>query len=127
MAADGVLPDAAADLDDGQDLVAVGELDLVARRCHGLRIESCHLVPRSPFEAGSVLAMSDRTSSRGILAGPVDGPRSRATSYPLVDAVVGLVVTHLGSRFRGSIQRIDHDGGVVLRSAASGSERVFRM
>lgn len=71
--------------------------------------------------------MSDRTSWRGILAGPVDGPRSRPVSYPLIDAVVGLVATHLGSRFRGAVQRIDHDGGVVLRSPASGSERVFRM
>ena len=41
-----------------------------------------------------------------------------------MEAVVGLVVTHLASRFSGTISEIDR-GGVVLRSRNTGLERHF--
>src|SRR6266436_2187366 len=47
--------------------------------------------------------------------------------YPEIEARRGLVVLHRSSRFRGTVVRIDHDGGVVLRSVRQGTERVFSM
>ena len=44
---------------------------------------------------------------------------------PQVEAAVGLAVVHRGSRFRGTVRRVEKDG-VVLRSG-TGSERVFRL
>ena len=62
----------------------------------------------------------------GILSGPVDGPwRSRSTP-PEVQAAPGLRVTHLGSRFTGSVVRFEGDA-IVLRSANTGLERLFRL
>jgi hypothetical protein len=61
----------------------------------------------------------------GILSGPVDGPERVRAEYADVDAVVGLTVTHLSSRLRGRIARLERDG-VVLRTP-TGGERVFRL
>ncbi len=61
----------------------------------------------------------------GILSGPVDGPWRLRTPPPEVDAVQGLVVTHLGSRFTGRIVRFEPGGAVVLRSLNTGLERLF--
>jgi hypothetical protein len=47
--------------------------------------------------------------------------------YPEVEARRGLVVLHRDSRFRGTVVRIEHDGGVVLKSVRHGKERVFSM
>jgi hypothetical protein len=45
-------------------------------------------------------------TSRGILAGAV-GPRERlATMYPIVDARVGMRVSHRGSRFSGTVKSV---------------------
>jgi hypothetical protein len=48
-------------------------------------------------------------------------------TYPEVEARKGLVVLHRSSRFRGKVVRIEHDGGVVLRSVRNDQERVFTM
>ena len=110
-------------------LVAAGHLDLVSRWCVMVPPSlGPALSPRAaaagPIASGS---MRDRTSSRGILAGPVDGPRRIPGGLPLGRGRGRVDVTHLGSRFRGIVLRVEHDGGVVLRSPASGLERVFRM
>jgi hypothetical protein len=47
--------------------------------------------------------------------------------YPEVEASAGLVVLHRMSRFRGKVVRIEHDGGLVLRSIRTNNERVFTM
>jgi hypothetical protein len=62
----------------------------------------------------------------GILSGPVDGPWRTGRTYPEVEATTGLVVTHLGSRFKGAVVRFEQ-GAVVLRSANTGSERIFTL
>lgn len=64
---------------------------------------------------------------RGILNGPIDAAERISAAYPVVEATTGLMVMHRGSRFRGTIERIEHDGAVVLRSPNSGTERVFTM
>lgn len=61
----------------------------------------------------------------GILSGPVDGPQRLRAEYADVEAAVGLDVTHLSSRLRGRIARLERDG-VVLRTP-TGGERVFRL
>src|SRR5579862_2406004 len=66
--------------------------------------------------------MSDRPG-RGILSGPID-EFGGARAPREVEAVVGLVVTHLASRFTGTISGIDRRG-VVLRSRDTGLERHF--
>lgn len=63
----------------------------------------------------------------GILSGPLDGPWRRPRTYREVEATTGLVVTHLGSRFKGAVVRFEHDGSVVLRSANTGLERLFTL
>jgi hypothetical protein len=63
----------------------------------------------------------------GILSGPIDGPWRDRVKPPEVDAVVGLLVTHLGSRFTGRIVRFEPDGAVVLRSSNTGLERLFAL
>jgi hypothetical protein len=50
-----------------------------------------------------------------------------AAEYPNLEATIGLVVMHRSSKFRGAVVRIEHDGGLVLRSPNSGAERVFTM
>jgi hypothetical protein len=62
----------------------------------------------------------------GILSGPVDGAWRPGHNFRLVDAEVGLVVTHLGSRFTGVVAGCD-DAGVILRSANTGLERHFAL
>jgi Protein of unknown function (DUF3097) len=66
--------------------------------------------------------MSDRPG-RGILSGPIDD-FGGARAPREVEAVVGLVVTHVASRFTGTISGIDR-GGVILRSRNTGLERHF--
>jgi hypothetical protein len=61
---------------------------------------------------------------RGILSGPVDGEWRRAREYREVAADIGLLVTHLGSRFTGRVVGFDQ-GGVLLRSPNTGLERLF--
>ncbi len=68
-----------------------------------------------------------RSPSRGILSGPVDGPWRASKPVPTVEAVPGLSVTHLGSRFRGQVVRFEPDGALVLRSPNTGLERLFRL
>jgi hypothetical protein len=60
----------------------------------------------------------------GILSGPVDGPWRRGPVYREVPAEVGLLVTHLGSRFTGRVVGFDQ-AAVVLRSPNTGLERLF--
>jgi hypothetical protein len=67
--------------------------------------------------------MAERTS-RGILSGPVDGDWRKGRDYPEIPAEVGLLVTHLGSRFTGRVIGFDQ-GAVVLRSPNTGLERLF--
>jgi hypothetical protein len=61
----------------------------------------------------------------GILSGPVDGPWRDRVPPRQVEAVVGLAVTHLGSRFSGRIARFEPDGAVVVRSSNTGLDRLF--
>jgi hypothetical protein len=61
----------------------------------------------------------------GVLSGPVDGPQRVRTQYPEVEAVPGLKVEHRGSRFGGTVLRMEKDG-VVIRGR-SGQDRVFRL
>ena len=69
--------------------------------------------------------MTDRLGP-GILSGPVDGPWRAGRTYPEVEATVGLVATHLGSRFQGAVVGFEQ-GGVVLRSLNTGLERIFTL
>lgn len=62
----------------------------------------------------------------GILTGPVDGPWRSGKVYREVEAVTGLIVTHLGSRFTGKVVGFDQ-GGVLLRSPNTGMERLFSL
>ena len=62
----------------------------------------------------------------GILSGPVDGDWRARRAIPEVELATGMVVTHLGSRFKGAVVRTEGDA-VVLRSANSGMERLFRL
>ncbi len=62
---------------------------------------------------------------RGILAGPVDGPRRVRAVYPDVAAVAGLAVVHRASGVRGRVVRIERDG-VVVRSDI-GTERLLSL
>jgi hypothetical protein len=64
---------------------------------------------------------------RGILSGAVDGPWRERTPPRVEDGTVGLVVTHLGSRFTGEIVRFESDRVVVLRSRNTGLERLFTL
>lgn len=67
--------------------------------------------------------MADRLGP-GILSGPVDGAWRRGREYREVPAEIGLLVTHLGSRFSGRVIGFDQ-GGVILRSPNTGLERLF--
>ena len=60
---------------------------------------------------------------RGILSGPIDD-FGRAQPPREVEAVVGLAVTHLASRFTGTVAGVDQ-GGVILRARNTGLERHF--
>jgi Protein of unknown function (DUF3097) len=60
----------------------------------------------------------------GILSGPLDEYRRHGGPPPKVEGVVGMVATHLGSRFTGTIVGFDA-GGVVLRSPGTGIRRRF--
>jgi Protein of unknown function (DUF3097) len=62
---------------------------------------------------------------RGILSGHPDGPWRQRVVPPEVEAVVGLAVTHQGSRFSGKVVRFEPDGAVVIRSPNTGLERLF--
>jgi len=70
---------------------------------------------------------SNDNRSSGILSGPIDGKARLAVAFPQIAAEAGLVVLHRASSFRGAVVRIEHDGGLVLRSTSTGLERVFRM
>ncbi|MCU1485748.1 MAG: hypothetical protein JWN67_2494 [Actinomycetia bacterium] len=60
----------------------------------------------------------------GVLSGPVDGPERVRAQYPEVEATLGLKVEHRGSRFGGTVLRVEKDG-VVIRGR-SGQDRLFR-
>ena len=62
----------------------------------------------------------------GILSGPVDGPWKSGKVYREVEAVTGLLVTHLGSRFTGKVVGFEQ-GAVMLRSPNTGLERLFSL
>jgi hypothetical protein len=66
-----------------------------------------------------------RDLSRGILAGPVDGPRRVRAVYPECPAVPGLRVEHRHSGVRGRVVRIEGDA-VVVRTEL-GTERVLSL
>jgi len=66
-----------------------------------------------------------RDLSRGILAGPVDGPRRVRAVYPDCPAVPGLRVEHRHSGVRGRVVRIEGDA-VVVRTEL-GTERVLSL
>jgi hypothetical protein len=61
----------------------------------------------------------------GVLSGPVDGPERVRAQYPDVEATPGLKVEHRGSRFGGTVLRMEKDG-VVIRGR-SGQDRLFRL
>ena len=67
--------------------------------------------------------MSDRLG-RGILSGPIEEHRRAGAGAREVEAVLGLLVTHLASRFTGTVVGLDQ-GGVILRSRNTGLERHF--
>lgn len=69
--------------------------------------------------------MADRLGP-GILSGPVDGPWRSGRTYREVEAVTGLLITHLGSRFTGRVVGFDQ-GAVVVRSPNTGLERMFNL
>jgi hypothetical protein len=75
-----------------------------------------------------VAAGEDRPGRRpsGILSGPIEGPWRERVHHPEVVAQPGLLVTHLGSRFKGVVAGHERDG-VVLRSPNTGLERLFRL
>jgi hypothetical protein len=60
----------------------------------------------------------------GILSGPVDEFGGRGGPPRKFEATIGLLATHLGSGFSGTVVRIDA-GGVVLRAKGRGTERHF--
>ncbi len=74
--------------------------------------------------AASNVARMGNGMGPGILSGPVDGYRGRGGPPRQTEAVVGMVATHRGSGFTGTVVRFD-DAGVVLRSRGSGLERHF--
>lgn len=61
--------------------------------------------------------------SRGVLGGPVDGPRRVAAQFPDVEATVGRAVVHRGSRYRGRVVRINNHE--VELQGETGLVRVF--
>lgn len=67
-----------------------------------------------------------RGVGRGILSGPVDGPWRAGRQLRTVAAERGLRVTHLGSRFTGTVVRFEGNA-VVLRSPNTGLERLFTL
>ncbi len=56
----------------------------------------------------------------------LDFKKQAEAIFPTVEAEAGLVVLHRASGFRGAIARIEHDGGIVIRSKSSGLERIFK-
>jgi hypothetical protein len=60
---------------------------------------------------------------RGILAGPVDGPRKVRALYPEAEARPGLIVEHRHTRLRGRVVRIEGEA-LVLRTDL-GTERLL--
>ncbi len=88
------------------------------------------VVPRRepPSRAGSPEPASGarRSAGRGILSGPIEGEWRAGRQRRKVAAEPGLVVTHLGSRFRGAVVRLEGPA-VVLRSDATGLERLFNL
>jgi len=77
----------------------------------------------------TVAGMAERGASwdplRGILAGPVDGPRRVRATYPDVPAVAGMAVVHRATRTRGRIVRVEKDA-VVVRTELGG-ERLMSL
>jgi Protein of unknown function (DUF3097) len=61
--------------------------------------------------------------SRGVLGGPVDGPRRIAAQFPDVEATAGLAVVHRGSRYRGRVLRVSNHE--VELQGETGLVRVF--
>jgi hypothetical protein len=70
--------------------------------------------------------MDSQFYSNGILGGPIDGKARMAAEYPSVQATVGLVVLHRGSKFRGAVSGMEKEG-VRVRSSSSGLERIFAL
>jgi hypothetical protein len=61
--------------------------------------------------------------ARGILGGPLDGPRRVAAQFPNIEAPIGTVIVHRGSKYRGTLVRINATE-VELRGE-TGLVRVF--
>ena len=61
--------------------------------------------------------------TRGVLGGPVDGPRRIAAQFPNIEASQGLVVVHRGSRYRGTVARVNNHE--VELTGETGLARVF--
>ena len=69
--------------------------------------------------------MSDWGSS-GILGGPIEDRAKAKALWPQIEAKKGMTVLHRGSSFRGVIVRFEGNA-VVLKSSASGHERLFKL
>ncbi len=65
-----------------------------------------------------------RRAGRGILSGPPDGSWRETRQRRTLSAAPGLLVTHLGSRFTGTVVRVEGNS-VVLRSVNTGLERLL--
>ncbi len=61
--------------------------------------------------------------ARGILGGPVDGPRRVAAQYPDIEVRAGTAVVHRGSKFRGRLVRMN--ANEVELAGETGLVRVF--
>jgi hypothetical protein len=70
--------------------------------------------------------MESQFYGNGILGGPIDGKARMAAEFPSVEAKVGLVVLHRGSKFRGAISGMEKEG-VRVKSSSSGLERIFAL
>jgi hypothetical protein len=71
-----------------------------------------------------VSTSSGRSSSRGILGGPVDGRERLAARFPACEAEPGLPVAHRSSGFAGRLVALDGDGVVV--AGQTGLQKRFR-
>jgi len=68
--------------------------------------------------------VTSRSSSRGILGGPVDGPERLAARFPACEARPGLPVAHRSSGFAGRVVGLEGDDVVV--AGQTGLQKRFR-
>jgi hypothetical protein len=72
----------------------------------------------------TIRSSSGRSSSQGILGGPVDGRERLAASFPACEAKPGLPVAHRSSGFAGRLVALDGDDVVV--AGQTGLQKRFR-